>query len=203
MTSSATQLPREPIRYVATVDGFRVPVSVAGPANRCAVVVFDDTRHTPGTYSALRERLHRLHIAAMRTIVVGVDPRLTAKSVLGVLDTVGVAGSVLVGDGAGAELGWKLAAGHPERFTGLVVIDAGHPRAPDVNGVIRDENCPYVQVDTTALVSTPATRTVAQASRRYVRGDFRLVELAGWRGSRHFTAQLATEIVLRRHSWPG
>ncbi len=89
----------------------------------------------------------------------------------------------------------------PERFTGLVVVDGGHPRVADVESVVRDEDCPHVQVDTTALASTPAARTVAQASRRYVQGDFRLVELAGWRGSRHFTVQLATEIVLRSHSW--
>jgi hypothetical protein len=35
---------------------------------------------------------------------------------------------------------------------------------------------------------------------RHVLGEFRLAELAGWRGSRHFIAQLSTEIVLRSHS---
>ena len=82
-----------------------------------------------------------------------------------------------------------------------MVIDCGHPRVPDINGVIRDQHCPPVQVDTTALVSTPAAHGVARASRRYVHGEFRLTDLAGWRKSRHFTAQLASEIVLRSHYW--
>jgi hypothetical protein len=79
----------------------------------------------------------------------------------------------------------------------LVTIDVGHPRVPDTDGVIRDPDCPAVQVDTTALVSTPAAHAIARASRRYVHGDFRLVELAGRRRSRHFTAQLAAEIIVR------
>ncbi len=187
--------------HVDTVDGFRMPVSVAGPENGCVVVIFDETQCNSGAYGAVCERLHRLHIALLRTIVIAAGPPLlTTKSVLRVLDAIGVGESVLVGDGTGAELAWKLAATHPERCTGLVVIDSGHPRIADVNSVVREPDCPNVQVDTTALVSTSAARTIAQASRRYVQGDFRLVELAGWRGSRHFTAQLTTEIVLRSHS---
>jgi len=62
------------------------------------------------------------------------DRRLTTKSAVGILDALEVAGVVLVGDRFGAELGWKLAATHPERFTGLVVIDCGHPGMADVNG---------------------------------------------------------------------
>ena len=201
MTNLTMQTPRESVHYVDTVDGLRVPVSVAGRENGRPVIIFDETPHDSDEYGAVLERLHRLHIALLRTIVIATNPRLTDKSVLSILDTVGVAGSVLVGDGAGAELGWTLAAMHPERFTGLVAIDRGHPRVADVNGVVRDEDCPHVHVDTTALVSTAAARAVAQASRRYVQGDFRLAELACWRGSRHFTAQLATEIVLRSHSW--
>lgn len=195
------QTPREAVDYVDTVEGFRVPVSMAGPENGRSIVMFEETRHNSDAYAALRERLHRLHIALLRTVVIAADPRLTDKSVLAILDAAGVASGVLVGDGVGAEFGWRLAATHPERFTGLVVIDGGHPRVADVNGVIRDQDCPHVHVDTTALVSTPAAHAVAQASRRYVLGDFRLAELAGWRGSRHFTAQVATEIVLRAHSW--
>lgn len=201
ITNPTTQRPLDSVDYVDTVDGFRVPVSVAGPENGRLIVMFEETRHNSDAYSSLRDRLHRLHIALLRTIVIPADPRLTAKSVLAILDTVGVAGGVLFGDGVGAELGWRLAATHPERFTGLVVIDGGHPRVADANGVIRDQDCPHVHVDTTALVSTPAAYAVAQASRRYVQGDFRLAKLGGWRGSSHFTAQLATEIVLRSHYW--
>ena len=68
---------------------------------------------------------------------------------------------------------------------------------PGVDGVIRDDDCPAVEVDTTILVSSRSAHAVARASRRHVHADFRLVELAGPRNSRHFTAQLATEIVVR------
>ena len=68
-----------------------------------------------------------------------------------------------------------LAATRPDRFTGLVVIDRGHPRVPDQDGVIIDEQCPAVEINTTALVSTLAAHIVAQTSQRFV-CDFRLVE---------------------------
>ncbi len=63
------------------------------------------------------------------------------------------------------------------------MIDRGHPRVADLTGVIRDEHCPPVEMNTTALVSTPAARAVAKASQRYVYGDFRLVELLGRRNA--------------------
>lgn len=68
---------------------------------------------------------------------------------------------MLVGGGVGDGLAWGLAAAHPERFTGLVVFDCGHPRVADPEGMVRDEDCPHVQVGTTVLVSTPAAHTVA------------------------------------------
>jgi pimeloyl-ACP methyl ester carboxylesterase len=159
--------------------------------------MFDETPSETSSYDAVRQRLH---VARFRTVVIPADRRLTAKSVVGILDQLEVPGGLLVGDRAGGELAWKVAAAQRERFTGLVVIDCGHPGVPDVNGVIRDRHCPPVQVDTTALVSTPEEHAVARASRRYVHGEFRLAELAGWRKSRHFTAQLTAEIVVRSHS---
>ncbi|BBU20764.1 alpha/beta fold hydrolase [Mycobacterium xenopi] len=201
MTELTVQTPNESVCHVFTIDGYRVPVRVGGRENGRYVVMFEDNRHDDGAYDEVRERLHRLHIALICTVVVGADPRLTTKSVVRILDRLGVTGAVLVGDGLCAELSWKLAAHHPERFRGLVVVDAGHPRVPDTTGVVRDADCPHVDVDTTVLVSTPVARSVAQASRRYVHGDFRLTEMAGWRGSKHFAAQLATEVVLRSYSW--
>jgi pimeloyl-ACP methyl ester carboxylesterase len=114
-----------------------------------------------------------------------------------VLDTLEVPWAVLVGDRFGAELAWEAAAARPDRFTGLVVIDRGHPRVPDPQGVIRDPDCPPVEMNTTALVATPATRAMVRASQRFVYGDFRLVESAGRRSAAESTAQLAAEIVLR------
>ena len=82
-----------------------------------------------------------------------------------------------------------------------MVIDRGHPRVADQSGVIRDEHCPPVEMNTTALVSTPAARAVARASQRFVYGDFRLVELLSRRNAQESTAQLAAEIVLRTSTW--
>lgn len=47
------------------------------------------------------------------------------KAVIGVLDALDVRWGILVGDRAGAELAWELAATRLDRFTGLVVIDRG------------------------------------------------------------------------------
>jgi hypothetical protein len=82
-----------------------------------------------------------------------------------------------------------------------VVIDRGHPRVADLNGVVRDDGCPPVEMNTTALVSTPASRAVAKASQRYVYGEFRLVDLLGRRNAQDATAQLAAEIVMRTSTW--
>ena len=51
------------------------------------------------------------------------------------------------------------------------------------------------------LVSTPAARAIANASQRYVYGDFRLVELVRGRDAQNSAAQLAAEIVLRTSTW--
>jgi hypothetical protein len=82
-----------------------------------------------------------------------------------------------------------------------VVIDRGHPRVPDPSGVVRDPDCPPVEINTTALVTSPATRAVAKASQRFVYSDFRLVEFGGRRNLEVATAQLAAEIVLRSSTW--
>ncbi|MBS4727598.1 alpha/beta hydrolase [Mycobacterium sp. SM1] len=189
-----------PVTHLDTVDGARIPVSLQGPEHGRHVVIFDDPEQTTSWHEAV---CRRLHVARLRTVLITADRRLTAKSAAGILDALQVRAAVLVGDQGGGALAWELAATYHDRFTGLVVIDAGHPRVADVNGVIRDERCPDVHADTTALVSSCAADAVARASRRCVHGEFRLRELAGWRGSRHFATQLVTEILLRRHTWPG
>lgn len=180
-----------------TLDGFRVPVRLSGPdgaANGRVVVMLDETPGGHDAYDAVRGRLH---VAMFRTLRIPAHPQLSPKSVIGILDQFDVGSALLVGDRSGGELAWRLAASQRGRFTGLVVIDCGHPRVPDVDGVVRDEDCGPVEVDTTALVGSRAADAVARASRRYVHGEFRLVDLAGPRDSRHFTAQLAAEIVVR------
>ena len=183
---------------MTTVDGFPIPVSITGPDNGSVVVVLGAAQRALAAYDAVCERLHT---ASLRTIVIGPDPRLTAKSVMGVLDAQEVQWGVLVGDRTGAEIAWELAATRLDRFTGLVAIDRGHPRVADLTGVIRDEHCPPVEINTTALVGTPAALAVARASQRFVYAGYRVAELLGRRNAHESTAQLAAEIVLRTSTW--
>jgi len=140
---------------MVTVDGLPVPVDVSGPDKGSVVVVLGAAHHAPSAYDAVCQRLHT---ASLRTIVIGPDPRLTAKSVVGIMDALDVRWALLVGDRIGGELAWELAATRLDRFIGLVVIDRGHPRVADLTGVIRDEHCPPVEMNTTALVSTRPPR---------------------------------------------
>ena len=181
-----------------TVDGFGVQVDVSWPERGCYVVLLCAAQQPPAAYDALCERLH---IAAVRTIVIGADPRMNAKSVIAILDSLEMPSGVIVGDRLGAELAWEVAAARPDRFTGLVVIDRGHPRVPDPQGVIRDPDCPPVEVNTTAMFTSPPARALAKASQRFVFSDFRLVEYTGRRNAAIATAQLAAEIVLRSSTW--
>lgn len=182
---------------MTTLDGFPVPVAVAGPEKGVVVVIVGDEERAPAAYDAVCERLHT---ASLRTVVVGFDPRLTPKSVVGILDALGIGWAVVVGDRAGGALAWELAATRLGRFVGLVVIDRGHPRAADRDGAVRDEECPPVEIGTTVLVSSPAARAVARASQRYVYAEYRVVHL-GRRTVQESTAQLAAEIVLRTSTW--
>lgn len=183
---------------MTTLDGIPIPVAVAGPDKGVVVVILAAEQRAPAAYDAVCERLHT---ASLRTVVIGPDPRLTGKSVIGILDSLGIGWGVVVGDRSGAELAWKLAATRLGRFVGLVAIDRGHPRVADLDGVVRDEECPPVEVATTVLVSSPAARSIARDSQRFVYADYRMVDLLGRRNARESTAQLAAEIVLRASSW--
>jgi pimeloyl-ACP methyl ester carboxylesterase len=183
---------------MTTLDGIPVVVAVTGPENGVVVVILGAEQRAPAAYDAVCERLHT---ASLRTVVIALDPWLTPKSVIGILDSLGIGWAVVVGDRAGAELAWKLAATRLGRFVGLVAIDRGHPRVADLDGVIRDEGCPPVEVATTVLVSSPAARAIAHDSQRFVYADYRMVDLLGRRNAQESTAQLAAEIVLRTSSW--
>lgn len=183
---------------MTTLEGFPVPVGVGGPDKGVVVVILADDDRPPAAYDAVCERLHT---ASLRTVVIGRDPRLTPKSVVGILDALGISWAVVVGDRAGGELAWELAATRVGRFVGLVVVDRGHPRVADLDGVVRDEHCPPVEVGTTVLVSSPAARTVARNSQRYVYSEYRTVDLLARRNAQESTAQLAAEIVLRTSTW--
>ena len=183
---------------VVTVDGIAAAVDVSGPDSGSVVVLLGAAHQGPAAYDGVCQRLHT---ASLKTVVIGPEPRLSAKAVIGILDTLGVRWALLVGDRVGGELAWELAATRLDRFIGLVVVDRGHPKVADQAGVIRDDDCPPVEVNTTALVSTPAARAVARASQRFVYGDYRVVELLGRRNAQESTAQLAAEIVMRTSTW--
>ena len=174
---------------IATADGFDAVVEVAGPEQASVVVVLGAAQQAPAAYDAI---CRRLHTAALRTVVIAADARLNPTSVVGVLDTLGVRWAILVGDRKGAELAWQLAASRLDRFTGLVVIDRGHPGT---------DMCTPVEINTTVLVSTPSARKEAEAGQRFVYGEFRLVEMAGRRSANDSTAQVASEIVMRTSTW--
>ncbi len=182
---------------MTTFDGFPVPVALAGPERGVVVVILGDEQRAPAAYDAVCERLHT---ASLRTVVIGLDARLTPKSVVGILDALGIGWAVVFGDRAGGELAWELAATRLGRFVGLVVIDRGHPRVADPSGVVRDEHCPPVEIATTALVSSAAARAVARDSQRLVYAEYRVVDLER-RTVQESTAQLAAEIVLRTSTW--
>ena len=182
---------------MTTLDGFPVPVAVAGPEKGIVVLILGDDKRAPVAYDAVCERLHT---ASLRTVVIGLDQRLTPKSVVGLLDALGSGWAVVVGDRAGGDLAWELAATRLGRFVGLVVIDRGHPRVTDPNGVVRDEHCPPVEIATTVLVSSARARAVARDSQRFVYAEYRVVDL-GRRTVQESTAQLAAEIVLRTSTW--
>jgi hypothetical protein len=67
--------------------------------------------------------------------------------------------------------------------------------------MVRDDQCPPVEIGTTVLVSSPAGRTMARDSQRYVYAEYRTVDLLGRRNAQESTAQLAAEIVLRTSTW--
>ncbi|BBZ45005.1 alpha/beta fold hydrolase [Mycobacterium parmense] len=182
---------------MTTLDGFPVPVAVTGADKGVVVLMIGDEQRSPAAYDAICERLHT---ASLRTVVIGFDPRLTAKSVVGILDALGIAWAVVVGDRAGGALAWELAATRLGRFTGLVVIDRGHPRVAGPDGAAPDEHCPPVEIGTTMLVSSPSARAVARDTQRFVYAEYRVVPL-GRRAVQESTAQLAAEIVLRASTW--
>ncbi|OOK82796.1 hypothetical protein BZL30_0500 [Mycobacterium kansasii] len=93
-----------------------------GSGNGVVVTILGAEQRAVAAYGAICERLHT---ASLRTVVIGPDPRLTAKSVMGILDVLSIGWAVVVGDRAGGELAWELAATRLGRFAGLVAIDRG------------------------------------------------------------------------------
>src|ERR1700740_2863145 len=105
---------------MTTLDGFPVRVAVSGREKGVVVVILGDEQRAPMAYDAVCERLHT---ASIRTVVIGLDRRATLQAVAGLLVGLGIGWAVVVGDRAGGELAWELAATKLGRFVGLVVVD--------------------------------------------------------------------------------
>lgn len=122
-------------------NGLTFDVHRSGPARGPWVVLLHGFPVNSRCYDAV---LPRVHDAGLRTLTIdqrgyspgarpeGVDQYrldLLADDVLGVLGHLNIAYSMLVGHDWGGILAWRLAAKHPDHFTGLVAISTGHPSA--------------------------------------------------------------------------
>jgi pimeloyl-ACP methyl ester carboxylesterase len=172
-------------------------VRVAGhPAGHAVILLAGED--SAGPVDAVCARLHE---SGLTTAVVAADPARDAKTARAVLEQLNLATASLFGAGTGAEPAWRAAAADPGRFTSLVVVDHGHPAAPDQLGAVRAPECPAVEIPTTAVAgSDTSRRRWLDDSSRYVFGDYRVVRLDApdpLADSRAVT----TEIVLRTSRW--
>ncbi|MGC4932617.1 alpha/beta fold hydrolase [Gordonia sp. DT30] len=116
-------------------------VTVGGPDNGPWVLLLHGFPVNGSCYDAVVPRLHE---AGLRTIVPnqrGYSPGARPANVedyridhlvadaIGILDGLGVHYALLVGHDWGGLVAWRLAAEHPDRFTGFVAVSTGHPSA--------------------------------------------------------------------------
>ncbi|WP_228002770.1 alpha/beta hydrolase [Nocardia australiensis] len=173
-------------------------VRVDGPESRHSVLLLPDTGDPVDVYDQV---CARLHTSDLRTIAVESIADLDPAGVYAILDELGVPWVNVAGRGAGAELGWQLCAGGFGRFISLVVADRGHPATPGADGTVADAGCRPVELSATLLVTKNLPRAVAEASGRYVYGEFRMVEIDVDNVATEADHELATQIVLRTSLW--
>lgn len=163
------------------------------------MLLLADAGDTGDVFDVVCERLHN---SDLRTVVVDCTTGLGSDDVFAVLDDLQLPWVHLVGCGTGAELAWAVAAGRFGRFASLIVTDRGHPAVPDLDGTVRDAAAPAAEVPTTIVIGSPARRAEAEASMRFVTGEFRIVELDGIGNiPAQAPADLASAIALRTGSW--
>jgi hypothetical protein len=173
-------------------------VRVDGPESRHSVLLLPDAGDPVDVYDQVCARLHN---SDLRTIAVESTTDLDPAAVTAILDELGVPWVNVSGRGAGAELAWQVCASSFGRFISLVVADRGHPAVAGGDGTVVDANCRPVEVATTVLVTKNLPRAVADASGRYVYGEFRVVEIDVDNVATEADHELATEIVLRTSLW--
>ncbi|MFI9510106.1 alpha/beta hydrolase [Nocardia sp. NPDC052566] len=173
-------------------------VRVDGPESRHTVLLLPDVGDPSDVYDQVCARLHN---SDLRTITVESIDGLDQAGVHAILDELKVPWVNIAGRGAGASLAWQAAAGGMGRFVSLVVADRGHPAVPGADGGVLDPNCRPVELPTTVLVTKRLPRAVADASGRYVYGEFRAVPIDVDNVATEADHELATEIVLRTSLW--
>ncbi|MEV6768201.1 alpha/beta hydrolase [Nocardia sp. NPDC051030] len=173
-------------------------VRTGGPESRHHVLLLPDAGDPADVYD---EVCTRLQTSDLHTIVIEPQDGLDTKTVLAILDELKVPWANLVGCGTGADLAWLLAARGFGRFMSLIAAGGGHPAAPGADGTIADATCPPVEIPTTLLATKRLPRTVAEASSRFVYGEFRLVPVDVANVAGEAGHELATEIVLRTSFW--
>ncbi|WP_027496723.1 MULTISPECIES: alpha/beta fold hydrolase [Nocardiaceae] len=179
--------------------GGSVSVRVAGPDSRHAVLLLPDIGDSVDGYDSVSERLHN---SDLKTVAVEDIDGVGDDAVLALLDELKLSWVHLVGSGAGAESAWRLAAKTFGRFASLIAVDRCHPAIADHRGIVRDADCPAIELPTTLVIGNSEMRPSADNSGRFVYSDFRVVALDGVEHvAADAPAALATEIVLRTSPW--
>ncbi|MEV6101943.1 alpha/beta hydrolase [Nocardia sp. NPDC051981] len=181
-----------------TVGDREWAVRVGGPETRHHVLLLPDAGDPADIYDQV---CARLQTSDLHTIAIESIDGLDATTVFAILDQLKVPWANLVGSGAGADLAWQLAARGFGRFMSLIVAGGGHPAAPGANGAVKDPSCPPVEIPTTLLATKRLPRPVAEASSRFVYGEFRLVPMDVADVAAEAGHELATEVVLRTSLW--
>ncbi|NNH72884.1 alpha/beta hydrolase [Nocardia uniformis] len=181
-----------------TVGDTTWTVRVGGPQSRHSVLLLPNAGDPADIYDRVSGRLHN---SDLRTIAVESVDGLDTAAVLGILDSLQVPYTNLVGCGTGADLAWQLSARGFGRFMSLVVAGRGHPAVAGSTGSAVDPTCPAVEIPTTLLATKELPRPIAEASGRHVYGEFRLVTVDVADVAAEADHELATEIVLRTSFW--
>ncbi|TDP41681.1 hypothetical protein [Nocardia ignorata] len=173
-------------------------VRVDGPSSRHNVLLLPDADDPADVFDKVCARLHE---SDLQTVVVESVEGLEPAGVHTILDELELPYVNVAGRGTGAALAWRVCAGRFGRFMSLVVADHGHPAVPGADGTIPDPACPPLELPVTMMVTKSLPRATADASGRFVYGEFRVVPLEVDNIATEAGHELATEIVLRTSLW--
>lgn len=181
-----------------TVGDRAFTVRVDGPETRHTVLLLPDEGDPVDGYDQV---VSRLTTSDLRTLAIESIDGLTPADVPVLLDELGVPYAHIAGRGVGAELAWQVCSGSFGRYISMVVADRAHPAVPATDGTAADPDCRPMELPVTVLVTKGLDRATAEASGRFVYGEFRVVEVDVDNVATEAAHELATEIVLRTSLW--